>query len=149
MWNVRIWKFILLLSAVEAVGCGGPDRPKLGYVSGTITLDDEPLENVIVVMKPEVGRMAVCRTNKYGYYDIEYTHGEKGTKIGPTKVSFEWPMGYAAPHPIPVKYSAGKTEVTLDVTSGRQTFDFNLETDSPSAAAKSGEPPSKPPRVVD
>lgn len=122
---------------VFLAGCGGADRPPMGYVSGTITMDGEPLHGVIVVMKPDNGRMAMATTDKKGYYDIEYTQGEKGTKIGPTTVSFEWPLSPVGPtKPIPAKYTASKSEVKLDVVKGRQTFDVDLETDAASAAAE-------------
>jgi hypothetical protein len=123
--NLGVATFLLSVVA----GCGGPDRPPMGYVSGTITMDGEPLVGVIVVMKPESGRMATAKTDSRGHYDIEYTMGEKGTKIGPNTVSFEWPLGAEATKPIPLKYTAGKSEVTLDVKKGRQTFDLDLESE--------------------
>jgi len=102
----------------------------MGYVSGKILIDGAPCENLIVMMKPDDGRTAMVRTDKSGYYSIEYTKGEKGTKIGPTTVSFEWPIGYAAPKSIPSKYVAGVSEIKIDVKKGNNTFDFNIETDA-------------------
>ena len=77
-------------------------------------------------------------TNKDGRYDMEYTLGERGTKLGPTTVSFEWPMGYAAPFGIPSKYTQVNSKEKIDVKSGENEFNFNLEAD---AAAPSGPPP--------
>lgn len=126
----------VLFLALCLAGCGGADRPPMGYVSGTITMDGDPLYGVIVVMKPDNGRMATAITDKKGYYDIEYTQGEKGTKIGPTTVSFEWPTSPVGPtKPIPAKYTAAKSDVTLEVVKGRQTFDVDIETDATAAAS--------------
>lgn len=120
-------------------GCGGvsPDRPPMGYVSGSVTMDGKPVENVFVVMKPESGRMAMVKTDKNGFYDIEYTEGEKGTKQGPTTVHLEWPTGFAGPFRIPPKFATGNKEIRLDVKSGKQTFDITME----SEAGKAGQKP--------
>ena len=38
-------------------GCfGGAERPELGYVSGKVIRDGQPVENITIVMKPDVGR---------------------------------------------------------------------------------------------
>jgi len=101
----------------------------MGYVSGTVTLDGEPLPNVVVVMKPEEGRPAMSQADAKGYYDIEYVRGEKGTKVGPTTVSFEWLPGQADTRPIPPKAATGTSEIRIEVKPGKQTEDFDLETD--------------------
>lgn len=129
--------FPLLSLALILTGCGGAPRPEMGYVSGTITMDGQPLHGVIVVMKPENGRMAVAMTDSKGYYDIEYIKGEKGTKLGPTTVSFEWPTSPIGPtKPIPSKYTAAKSEAKLDVKKGRQTFNLDLKSETETAAAQ-------------
>lgn len=115
-------------------GCGGAERPPLGYVSGTVTMDGEPLGNVIVVMKPDNGRAAMVQADEQGHYDMEYVAGERGTKVGPTTVSFEWPLDYAAPKPIPEKYSAIRSQEKIEVKEGENTFDFDLKSDSSSSA---------------
>lgn len=126
-------------SLIWLAGCGSGDRPALGYVTGQITMDGEPLGNVIVVMKPDVGRAAMVRADDDGKYDMEYVHGVKGTKVGPTTVTFEWPLGYAAPKAIPRKYTGVDSEFKIDVKPGKNEFDFDLESD----------PNAKPPPVVE
>src|SRR5262245_49070668 len=57
---------LLLLGGALLAGCSGGDRPELGYVSGTVTMDGEPLVGVIVTFKPEQGRPAVDVTDADG-----------------------------------------------------------------------------------
>lgn len=121
--------FISLLITAALSGCGGADRPEMGYVSGHVTLDGEALAEVVVVMKPEVGRAAMSQTDATGFYDIEYVRGEKGTKTGPTTVSFEWLPGQENTKPIPPKAATGTSEIKLDVKPGKQIEDFALETE--------------------
>ena len=130
--GAKLCGLVVLLAVIVFFtrGCGGPIRPEMGYVSGKITMDGVPVENVIVVMKPDNGRMAMSKTDDRGFYDIEYTQGEKGTKVGPTTVSFEWPLGHSAPMAIPSRYSAGKTDVKFVVKQGKQTFDFDMKSDA-------------------
>jgi hypothetical protein len=122
------WTLVGLVAILS--GCGGGDRPELGYVTGKVTMEGEPLGNIIVVMKPEVGRAAMVRANDEGMYDIEYVHGVRGTKVGPTTVTFEWPLGYEGPtKPIPRKYTGVDSAIKIDVKPGKNTFDFDLEPD--------------------
>lgn len=51
---------IALLSLIA--GCGRGDLPPLGTVSGTVTLDGEPLPGVIISFKPDEGRVAAATT---------------------------------------------------------------------------------------
>lgn len=106
-------------------GCGSGDRPELGEVSGTVTLDGTPLAGVIILFKPDEGRPATAMTDEEGYYELVYRHGVEGTKVGPNTISFEWPLEKAG-RPIPAKYSAGKSELKKTVEPGGNTFDFQL-----------------------
>lgn len=121
---------VIGLSLFWLSGCGSGDRPPLGYVTGQVTMDGEPLGNIIVVMKPEVGRAAMVRADDNGNYDMEYVHGVKGTKVGPNTVTFEWPLGYDGPRKaIPSKYTGVDSEFKIDVKPGKNKFDFDLESD--------------------
>lgn len=132
--------FLGIASLVLMVsGCGGGDRPPLGKVTGKVTINGEPLTGVIVVFQPEEGRAAVAETGPDGSYEMSYLDGVKGAKLGPTNVSFAAPTGGSPSHPIPPKYQ-GKTDLEVDVQSGNNTFDFDLETEGGGAApaAKKG-----------
>lgn len=114
----------IALATLAFAGCGSGDRPPLGSVSGTITIDGLPAGGLIVMFTPSEGRPAAATTNPDGTYTLEYTYGVSGAKTGPAKVHFEWPLGASGP-PIPAKYGS-KTELTFDVQSGGNTFDFDI-----------------------
>ena len=118
-----LWAGCLIIS----LGCGGAERPPMGKVTGTVTMEGDPVENLILLFKPDVGRAAAAKTDANGFYRVEYIKGEPGTKLGPTMVLLEWPLGYAAPFPIPPRYTGVNTELKLDVVAGNNTFDIELE----------------------
>lgn len=117
--------FGVLAQLTGLVGCGSSDRPELGDVSGTVTLDGTPLSGVIILFKPDEGRPASAVTDEDGYYELAYRHGVEGTKVGPNTISFEWPLEQAG-RPIPGKYTASKSELKETVEPGSNTFDFQL-----------------------
>jgi hypothetical protein len=131
----RAWLPALLLAGFA--GCGGSaDRPELGYVTGKVTMNGEPVKNINVVMKPEEGRAATGVTDDSGQYEIEYTLGEKGTKVGPSTVSLEWPHGFTPTFPLSERYRADKTALKLDVKPGDNTYDIPLEPESAAETAR-------------
>jgi hypothetical protein len=108
-------------------GCSGSsDRPPLGLVKGTVTLDGKPFANVMVVFKPDEGRAASALTNANGEYELEYLYKVKGCKVGPNTVSFMYETGAEGGPPIPEKY-AGKSELKEEVMDGSNVFDFDLK----------------------
>lgn len=130
--------FLLLLTAVGLAGCG---NSKIGYVEGTVNLDGKPLEGAVVTFIPEKGRPAYGRTNADGWYELQYTREEKGTLIGKNKVTISTErvgdpdsddpeLQKSVPELVPAKYNR-KTELTADVESGSNTFDFELSSKGP------------------
>lgn len=122
--------YFVLLLGMALLGCGsGDDTPPLGYVSGTITLDGQPLEGVIVAFKPDVGRAAIGTTDAEGKYTLEFSYGVSGCKVGPCSVYLEWPLGSTKAKALSPKYTT-KSELKADVKEGSNTLDFALQSDS-------------------
>ena len=132
--------WILLAGTFLMLGCGGSDAPPLGEVSGTVELNGEPLAGVIVLFKPDNGRVATATTDSKGYYSLEYAYGVKGAKVGPNTVSLEWPLGFAGAKPLPAKYTT-QSELKKEVEAGKNTIDLELTADGPAGPA--------PPKNVD
>lgn len=126
----------LLSSAIGSVGCGGADHPPLGSVTGTVTKDGEPVSNIILFFKPDVGRAATATTDADGFYRLEYVKGVPGTKLGPTTVLLEWPVGYRDGFPIPSRYVGLTSELKLDVEKGSNVFDIEIEPDTDAVRQK-------------
>lgn len=122
-------------------GCGRSDLPQIGLVDGQVTMDQKPLAGLIVTFKPEKGRPAMGITDQDGHFDLEYTYGVKGTKVGTNTVGFSWPIGTTGQPEIPARYS-GKSELLREVKSGRNTFAFELEANAPSRQKKRQKPVS-------
>jgi len=123
--KVSLVVFATLFTVVAFTGCSKGDMPPLGSVGGTVTLDGAPLKGVIINFKPDVGRMAAATTDEEGKYTLEYSYGNSGSKVGPSTVMFEWPLGESGP-PIPKKYVGMESELKVDVTDGENVFDFPL-----------------------
>lgn len=115
---------LLLLSVC---GCGTGDRPELGEVTGTVTLDGQPLIGVIVMFTPDEGRPATGQTDAFGKYELVYRYGVNGAKIGPNTVSLVWPTGETGPA-IPKEYGA-ESKVKVEVEPGDNVFDYDLKSD--------------------
>lgn len=117
---------LLVCGLLVLPGCrGASDQPELGDVEGVVTMDGQPLPNVIVVFKPQKGRPATGQTNEQGKYKLTYRAGVSGSKVGPTDVSFEYPIGGSGPA-IPARYST-QSELKVEVKAGRNTLDFPLK----------------------
>jgi hypothetical protein len=108
------------------VGCGGvSDKPELGAVRGIVTLDGEPVVNVSVYFKPDIGRMSIGKTDAAGRYTAMYLIDEEGVKIGPNKVWLEYAPDDLGP-PIPSKYGLG-SELRTEVKPGDNVYDIEMK----------------------
>jgi len=151
---VKVVREALLTVAVAAclTGCGGSgDKPELGQVTGTITLDGEPLTGIAVVFFPESGRPARGKTDADGKYELTYIRQERGTKLGRNRVEIapdeegedereaeEASSGEGESRSrvvakkgskpkIPARYNT-KSELEAVVKAGENVFDFQLAT---------------------
>lgn len=128
------WTIPLSIFAMAILGCGREGLPELGYVEGTVTMDGEPLEGVLVRCRPvEGGRAGVGKTDEDGWYELEYVGGYEGSVLGPVKISIEteWPEGEppdGVTEPIPMRYNR-KSELTRTVEPGNNEFNFDLTSD--------------------
>jgi len=123
-----------------ASGCGGGD---LGAVSGTVTLDGQPLSGAQVTFMPdEGGGPSFGETDSSGKYVLQHNSGERGAVFGKHSVSIEMiedEEEYDAagmdegtvgarrdkPKVLPARYNE-ESELTADVEKGDNTVDFPL-----------------------
>ncbi len=123
----RIWVFVLL--GIIPLGCGGASGPPLGKVSGTITLDGQPLAGASVSFSPmDGGRSSTGVTDSSGHYSLEYSLDKSGALVGEHEVrihSAEF-TGEAAKDPVvPERYNS-KSELKGTVDKSGSTLDFEL-----------------------
>ncbi len=125
---------LLALITSPLVGCGGggaSDQPELGQVSGTVTMDGQPLPNVTVSFVPETGAPSNGVTDEAGKYELTYKGTERGAAVGQHKVSITTPTeGPPAPgykDPIPAKYNENTTLTATVAAGDNPPIDFTLE----------------------
>ncbi len=115
-------------------GCGGPGN--VGEVTGTVTLDGNPLAGAMVTFTPaEGGLPAAGRTDESGRYTLQYSRDAGGAKIGEHRVTIttysegdpdaESPVP-SSPEKVPAKYNVD-SELTATVKPGGNQIDFPLE----------------------
>lgn len=153
---IRLLAVACCVVGVACVGCG-PSGPPLGTVSGTVTMDGQPLSNALVTFTPaEGGRSSTGKTDASGKYELAFVES-KGALIGTHKVSVTTIAEVAASapvssdseeyakqamggsqsdydsakvtEPIPAKYNTATT-LTFEVKSGSNTYDIPLESGS-------------------
>ena len=145
-WEIDIVKkysVLLLIVALIlplALGCEGKE---FGHVTGVVTINGEPVEGASITFAPaEGGRSAFGITGADGSYELDYTPGDKGAKIGVNNVSittYSSPrldddnrvVEEGTPERFPPEYNENGSE-TVEVVKGDNTFDFAIETDQES-----------------
>lgn len=121
---------------LAVTGCGSSDRPPLGKVRGTITMDGQPLEGAIVYFSPEGGgRVSQDMTDAKGEYDLVYIGNTAGAKTGLHKVrittayeGFDEKTGKSVVNKerVPKRYNSNETELSFEVEPGQNKIDIPL-----------------------
>lgn len=130
-------EFVAVFVAVCLAGCG---RSDLATVTGTVTLDDQPLENAIVEFSPTTegqGAPSYGRTDASGNFTLQYTRDQAGAELGEHRVSITTessgdqdavPPVPASPERVPARYNWA-SELRETVVAGDNTFTFQLTSD--------------------
>jgi hypothetical protein len=126
----------MVLLSLTILGCND-SGPPLGIVSGTITLDGEPLEGAQVTFDPlfSDGSPAYSKelTDENGYYEMWYQTDRKGVLIGEHTVyiqteqhqQMEDGRNIVVPERVPARYNQ-ETELKITVEKGKQEKNFDL-----------------------
>jgi hypothetical protein len=123
-------RWAILVAACFA-GCGGPDHPDVGRVSGVVTLDGQPLADATVMFQPTSGRASIATTDSAGKYSLTYLDGVPGALLGQHKVIIRTEIPGEDGQPPQVKEKLPKryhdqTELTAEVKPGSNTINFDL-----------------------
>lgn len=123
----------VLCGVVAVTGCNPKPKgmPDLAPVTGTVTLDGQPLSTATISFSTPDGQVSVGGLDGNGRYEMRYSGPYKGAAVGPNTVSIktrtDHPVGPNWKDPIPAKYNT-KSELNVDVKPGPNTFDFELTT---------------------
>jgi hypothetical protein len=116
-----------------AAACNSEKLPGLGSVTGTVTMDGQPVADASVTFDganpgepPSLGQ-----TDSAGKYELYYSRGHKGATVGEHAVRISTYGGAAddgepRKETIPARYNA-KSELKSDVKRGSNKFDFELK----------------------
>lgn len=122
---------LLLLVAV----CGCKGNKDLGQVTGTITLNGEPLQDAFVIFAPtQGGTTSYGRTDAEGRYEMMFSDDAKGAWLGENRVEISTAdVGATSPdggarEKVPAIYNQNST-LKVEVESGSNTHDFELKSD--------------------
>ena len=114
------------------IGCSAKPTgmPDVAPVTGTVTLNGEPLAGASVIFQSESGHSAMGTTDSTGSYQLTAPGNQKGAVIGLNKVKInsklDGPPGPNWKDPIPARYNS-KSELSAQVNPGKNSFDFALE----------------------
>jgi hypothetical protein len=137
---------MLEASLFLALGCGG--RDDLGRVSGTITLDGEPLADANVQFEPLTpgGSTSYGKTNSSGNYELMFSRSTTGASLGETRVRITTfdivsrdGRDVGLPEKVPAKFNT-ESELIVKVAPGSNDLDFDLET----KGGRVDQPPVRP-----
>ena len=127
---------LLTVGIALTIGCNKSERPPLGTVRGTVTLDGEPLDGAIVSFSPtEGGRVSQDRTDPKGGFNLIYIGTTRGAKTGKHAVRITTAYesadasGQMVEHEevVPKRYNGKDTELSADIKPGSNTVNFDLK----------------------
>ncbi|MFM7135619.1 MAG: carboxypeptidase-like regulatory domain-containing protein [Planctomycetota bacterium] len=115
-------------ACLAAAGCSRSDRPPLGRVGGSVTLDGSPLAGALVVFIPDgPGRSALATTDVAGRYELTYLRDIAGANYGSHTVRITTATEERGGKEIlPDRYHV-KSELKATVQPGSNTLDFPLQ----------------------
>jgi hypothetical protein len=118
---MRIRYLSCLVLAIVVAGCSR-SGPEVAPVSGRVTVDGQPMENVNVVFQPEDSRSpSSAQTDKDGHYTLGYKRGIQGALVGwhAVGISVSAEVVRNAPH---IK----NTQLRREVKSENNEFNFDV-----------------------
>ena len=127
--------FTILILSLTGCGGGGEPIPELAEVTGIVTMDGTPLSNAKVIFEPQQAsengrrRASSATTQSDGSYALEYNSDASGATPGSHKVMIlKMPDNPddAGTQLVPAKYN-DKTELTAEVKTGENSFNFDLK----------------------
>ena len=141
LWSGRVLAPIFLLSF-----CGCTPSGDLGMVTGTITLNGEPVEGVVVEFNPQggTGSVAMGQTDANGKYEAMFTMNRKGASLGENLIRLSTAdvgidldgTGKPVRNFVPAEYGANSTLVRT-VEPGNNVIDIDMVSDENSKIRQS------------
>lgn len=122
----------LLVAAPILLGCSRTDRPPLGQVRGTVTLDGTALANATVLFTPAgKGRTSHGCTDASGRYELRYLRNIPGANVDrhTVRITTSSEENGGREH-LPPRYHS-RTVLEATVVAGSNDLDFDLRSHTP------------------
>src|SRR5687767_14367959 len=126
-------KYAIPLVLTILVGCSQDGGFQLAKVSGTVTLDGQPVAGAGLEFVAEAGGVAYGRTDASGRYYMSFGSSRTGAIVGKNQVRItagdKVAVGdkkYERTEVFPKKYNS-ESEQYVDVAAGNNTIDFRCE----------------------
>ena len=114
-------------------GCGQQSGPPLAKVSGTVTLDGQPVQSAGLEFIADAGGVAYGKTDASGHYYMSFGNSRTGALVGKNLVRITsndkvviGDKKYESTEVFPKKYNTN-SEQFVEVAKGSNTFDFKCE----------------------
>lgn len=125
--QILVFASILLIGAAGGCDTRQWSTPELGQVRGKLTLNGDPLENVMLMFEPDEGKESMATSRSDGTFTAMYFVDLEGVKVGRCTVrvlpGIKGDLGY-----VPPRYSS-ESELVFEVTPGENVFDIDLSSD--------------------
>ena len=126
--NIALIRPLILLAfftlILVVIGCN--DRPPLGKVSGTVTLNGNPVNKAIVVFQPEGAPASRGVADSNGKYELMYQVDTSGAVIGPHRVHIFLPKNAEFSEMDTSATAGGPVQRSAEVHKGTNVIDFVL-----------------------
>jgi hypothetical protein len=124
--RLKFFAVCFLILPASIAGCG-KSGPELAAVSGRVTVDGKPMENVDVTFQPDEMRPAsYARTDASGHYELGYKRGVQGALLGQHTVRIRSLVANAPQ--IAAQFNS-QSELRREVKAGQNEFDFDVTTE--------------------
>ena len=135
MASFRLVMLAMAVLCAVGVGCG---RSDMAEVTGTVTLDGQPLPDAFLEFAPTGGKGSTStgRTDQAGEYELMFSRDTAGAFLGEHRVRIStreittnaqqrevW-----LPEKVPARYNT-QTELKREVEPGANRFDFDLKSE--------------------
>lgn len=124
---------ILRLLILLCVGCSSEGGFQLAKVSGTVTLDGQPVGGAGLEFVAAAGGVAYGRTDASGRYYMSFGNSRTGAIVGKNQVRITagdnvtvGDKKYASTEVFPKNYNK-ESELLVEVAKGSNTIDFKCE----------------------
>ena len=117
---------LLTFFALVLVVIGCSDAPPLGKVSGTVTLNGNPVNKAVVVFQPEGAPASRGVADSNGRYELIYQMDTSGAVIGQHRVLIFLPKNAEFSEMDSSAAAGGPIQRSADVHKGTQVINFTL-----------------------